>query len=436
MRMQSVRRFDVRVAGVLVGLVLVPVAVAVALPRASAADNRTRAQTEAARLLSLVQLPPGTVSSATEPASARGALGQPTLDEATPNLVDASRWWTTTASPHAVLAYVAAHLPFGAKRSTHGHTEGGPPGTVQTASETFALSPVLGVLRERVLGVTTATLPGGVTGIRTDGETVWLTPRPAWEQIPSGVRRVTFSARGANAHGRLGRVSMPSTLTGSRAMRLVAFINAAEIVQPGVTSCPLGLSESVSLRFIGAGGRTLARATESPTGCASVKLTIGGRRGPLLSDYPTVTDELIRLGAIPVCAARALSPSVSPPGRDGAVKARAISFSFENRSDAMCRLAGFPSLVLLDAAGHRLPITLTHPGAAIVRHEGIAATAALDPGQSASFGATYMRCRGARAATQVQVRIPGVPRQFTIAVGTPEEPFAPCHGAVGVGSLS
>jgi hypothetical protein len=202
-----------------------------------------------------------------------------------------------------------------------------------------------------------------------------------------------------------------------------------------VRSCPAAFEESVFLRFATDGGRPLARATESPTGCASVSLTIGARTGPPLSDYPGVTDELIRLGAVPVCAGRALSPSVSGPGRNGPVNARVITFNFQNRSAVMCRLAGFPRLAVFDAAGRRVRITLADLGAASVRHEGLAAVSVLDPSQSAGFAATYTRCRGARVAVQAQVQLPGVVRRFRFALGTPHHPFAPCHGAVGVSNL-
>jgi Protein of unknown function (DUF4232) len=291
------------------------------------------------------------------------------------------------------------------------------------------------VLAERVLGVTTATLAHGVTGIRRDGEAVWLTPRPAWEQIPDGVARVVFTARGADTDGRLGPTSTPRTLRGARAQRLVSLLNAAEVVQPGLRSCPLGFDESVFLRFTAATGQTLARATERPTGCSSVTLTIGDRTGPALNDYPSVTDELLRLGAVPVCAARTLSPSVSPPGRNGPANARIITFSFHNRSTVICRLAGFPRLTVSDATGRRVPLSLTRLGAASVHHEGLAATSILDPGQSAGFGATYTRCRGARAAVHAEVELPGVARRFRFTVGTSRQPFAPCRGAVGIGNI-
>src|SRR5689334_12521609 len=78
---------------------------------ASAAANRAPASAEAALLLALVKLPAGVVRSTTEPAHDQHRLSGPTDDQATPNLVDAYAWWTTTASPQAVRAYVAAHLP-------------------------------------------------------------------------------------------------------------------------------------------------------------------------------------------------------------------------------------------------------------------------------------------------------------------------------------
>jgi hypothetical protein len=429
----------------LVGVVLTVGAVAAGVSLASgpvpaaraagtASANRASATAEAGRLLGLIALPPGAVRAGTEPTGDQGTLREPTYNEATPNLVDAHAWWTTTASPQAVLAYVSAHLPHGAKSSGDGSSSG-PPGTVPTESETFALSPVGSVLSERVLGVTTAPLSDGVTAVRTDGEAVWLTPRPAWEQIPSGVERVVFTARGADGQGRLGPSSTPRTLRGARARRLVSILNAAEIVQPGFRSCPADFAESVSLRFVSGGGRMLARATENPTGCAFVALTIGDRRGPPLSDSPSVTDELVSVGAVPVCAARALSPSVSPPGRNGPVNARVLSFTFQNRSAVMCRLAGFPRLTVFDATGRRVPLTVTHLGAAIVRHQGLAATSVLDPGQSAGFGASYTRCRTAPVAVRAEVELPGVARRFRLAIGTSRQAFAPCRGAVGVGNI-
>jgi hypothetical protein len=249
------------------------------------------------------------------------------------------------------------------------------------------------------------------------------------------VRSVVLTASGVGNDGRLGPLSTPRTLTGVAAGRLVAFINRAEVVQPGVISCPFGLAESVELQFMGADGATVARAVENPSGCASVMLTVGRRTGPALSDYPSLTDELVRVGAVPVCAAGELSASASPPERNGLLTERVISFGFENRSDVMCRLSGFPRLVLFTSAGRRLPITLTDQDASSVRREGLEATSVLDPDQSAGFSASYTECSGARVAVRAQVTLPGVAGRFRLTVGTRRKPVAPCSGAVGVGNL-
>ena len=102
----------------------------------------------------------------------------------------------------------------------------------------------------------------------------------------------------------------------------------------------------------------------------------------------------------------------------------------------MCRLSGFPRLELIDSAGRRIPIVVNHDGAGVLRHEGIAANSVLDPEQSAGFGVTYTRCRGARVAVQAAVTLPGVARRFMLPIGSPTKPVAPCHSTVGVGTVT
>ena len=225
------------------GLVLAAVTVAVGIlacawvQTSGAADangNRAVARTEASRLLSLIELPAGTTSSQSEPAGDQSALAQPGWNSATPNLVDAWGWWTTALKPEDVLAYVEKHLPAGAK------LEGSENGSSGVAGEAFSFGSIPGVLSDRVISITVVPLAGKGTGVRTDGEAIWLTPRPAWEQIPSTVRSITFTAQGSTPAGRSGRVSTPRTLTGSPVQRLVAFINGLDIVQPGVRACPAG----------------------------------------------------------------------------------------------------------------------------------------------------------------------------------------------------
>ncbi len=84
----GVRFRDARLGVVLAGLVVVPAALAAGASGGSAAANQAAAYAAAARLLPLVQLPAGATSSSTNPVAGQ-PLNQPTLDEATPNLVDA-----------------------------------------------------------------------------------------------------------------------------------------------------------------------------------------------------------------------------------------------------------------------------------------------------------------------------------------------------------
>ena len=237
-------------------------------------------------------------------------LALPGWDNATPNLVDAWGWWTTSLKGAEVLTYVARHLPPGAR------LEGSENGSTGMAGETFSFGSIPGVLSDRVVSITVVPLAGGGTGIRTDGEAIWLTPRPAWERIPSTVQSVTFSARGTTASGHLGRTSTSRTVTGDAARWIVSLINGLEVVQPGARSCPIGREESVRLTFRAGDGSVLASAVEHPSGCASVSLTVGGRVGPHLSDYPTITSELIRTGAIPPCTGRQLRVVANALARD------------------------------------------------------------------------------------------------------------------------
>jgi hypothetical protein len=279
-----------------VGGLLAVGAVALALPIAaggrSAADNRSRAEAEAPRLLGLIRLPPNASRSATEPSGDNGVLATPTYNEATPNLIDAHAWWTVPGQAAGVLAYVAAHIPRGARRFMSGSGNAAP----GYAVDSWTLSPIAGVVSERVIAVTVVQLNRNTTGVRADGEAIWIVPRPAWEAIPAGVRKALI--RAASEHVPAGRRLLDNgsyTLTGADARRLASVINRLALVQPGVFHCPAGFSAHVYLRFLSATGHTLARAVESPTGCASVTLTLGGRRGPPLLDYPSVTSELQRL---------------------------------------------------------------------------------------------------------------------------------------------
>lgn len=396
---------------------------------AAAARNRGEAQAQAARLLSMIRLPPGAVQSPSDPPGDTRVLADVTLGEATPNLVDAHAWWTTRQSPASVLAYVSAHLPVGARAAG---TESGnaAPGF---QGETFTLPPVPGVLSERMIAVAVVQSSSAMTAVRTDGETIWLSPRPTWERIPGSVTSARFTASGESANGRSGPASAPVMVTGQAAHQLVTFINSLGIVQPGGRMCPLALFDQVDLRFYDHAGSEVAHAVEDPSGCPFVRLTVGSRTGPNLNDDPSVTEELEQLNVIKPCAGSDLVASTTPPipWRGGSEQ---TAFSFTNRSDAVCRISGYPTPMLIDAHGQTIRTTPVHQSDEFPPPTALQMNVPLDPGQSAEFWIYFTRC-SAPQATSARIKLVGIARTFVLAVGSTKHPIAPCTGRLRIGAL-
>jgi hypothetical protein len=214
---------------------------------------------------------------------------------------------------------------------------------------------------------------------------------------------------------------------------LVSLINGLGIVQPGAISCPVELFDQVDLRFYDAAGAEVAHAVERPTGCAFVRLTIGSRAGPDLSDEPSVTQELERLDVIGACSgpelvAAAMPPASGPPASDQ------LAFRFTSRSGSVCRVAGYPRTLLVDAHGRIMGTTLRDRSDQFPAPTALQMDVPLDPGQSAMFWASFTSCRGPRAAA-ARIQLPGVARSFTVAVGSARHAFAPCGDRLEVGAL-
>lgn len=243
---------------------------------ASAAVNLARARSEANRLLGLLHVPPGSVELGTEPRVGKhGVLGSPSYEEATPNLVDAHHWWRVQSSAAQVLSYVTAHLPRDAKPYV---SEWGGPSPVYHM-KSFALAPIPGVLSERVLAVSVVQLNRNTTAVRTDGETVWIVPRAASEKVPTGVHEIDIrSAYPGHAPIVAVRVTTPPQVN-----RIVNWINALPVAQPGTLSCPVLGGPNVTFAFRAAAGRIVSRASgmdfEGTSGeCNAIDLSIRGRQ--------------------------------------------------------------------------------------------------------------------------------------------------------------
>jgi hypothetical protein len=395
------------------------------------AANRAAARAAATRLLGELRLPAGARRSPDPPSGSDGRLSQPGDDEATPNLVDAHTWWTTRQSPAAVLRYVAHHLPSGVAGSGASGASNG------LQERNWQLAPVTDVA-QRILSVSVVRTGKGETAVRLDGEAVRRTPRPAWERIPGGVTSASFTGRGPTPSSHGGGLSRATMLPAATARALAAAINGFEVFPAGVYACPAGFGESITIQFFGSLHRRLATATESPTGCATVRLTIAGRTGPSLTDgLPgrfTVNEDLVRLRAIGSCTQSSLTP-----GRETDLLPATnhlLVFSFRNRSRQLCSLRGFAHLALTDAAGQRIGGPDRDIGVGQVRREGVGAAAVLYPGTAAQFTAHYRSCPSRPPATGARVRLPGIAAPFSPRFSLTGAAPTPCPTALILTPLS
>jgi hypothetical protein len=256
----------------------------------TAAGNKNAAEGAAASLLASLNLPTSAIRQAGEPAGDDGALGQPASRPATPNLVDDEAWWIVPETTQQVLAYVDDHPPAGGTPDLSGQSS--TTGQPTVTSTGFGWPAVGGELGLRSLVVAIVQLQDGSTGVRADGEAVWITPRPRSERIPAGARRVVVSTTEGEK-----TVEGPTTITAHpEVAKAVSVLNALPAWQPGLYSCPADFGWRIRLAFYrsaatsSAGPRAVAIV--DPNGCGVVQLALAGRRQPALSDGYTAAKRL------------------------------------------------------------------------------------------------------------------------------------------------
>jgi hypothetical protein len=257
----------------------------------SAAANQQAAETSAASLLASLNLPPGATRQASEPAGDDGTLGQPASGPPmTPNVVDDAAWWVVPGTVQQVVQYLEHHPPAGGQPSLSG--QGSSSGKPTVTAVGFGWPAVPGQLSLRTLVVAVVQLQNGSTGVRADGEAVWITPRPASERLPGGAQRVVLST---SRFGKL--VQGPFTVTSRREVRkIVSLLNALPAFQPGAFSCPADFGWRIRLAFYGSmkdsNATPIAVAVVEPNGCGAVRLRLRGRAQPALAGGYALTKRL------------------------------------------------------------------------------------------------------------------------------------------------
>ena len=124
--------------------------------------------------------------------------------------------------------------------------------------------------------------------VRVDAQAVSLLTRPAWAQVPAGVRVLKIKVR------RLGApVGGPVTVAApARVRRIVREVNRLPVWQMAnvPVACPADVGPLVQVAFFRRRGDAVpaAVATADGSGCGTVALEVHGRTAPSLTGGPAV----------------------------------------------------------------------------------------------------------------------------------------------------
>jgi hypothetical protein len=243
----------------------------------SADQNLQQAGRDAASAFAMLQLPADARRSEAEPDGDSGVLAQPAFQVGTPNFVDRAEWWIVPGDMESVIEFVRAHPPFGLdKPAVSGGSGVGSTGP-KYASLGYLQPRIWNILGWRMLAVTATPLADGLTGVRVDGEAVWLVPRPESERVPSEARFATVGVHGKRAV----RLAAHATVS-----KLAQLVDDLELTQPGLRLCPRASPSHHSIRLAfrtKPDGPPLAVAiADYSGGCAVLHLSIAGQPQPTL----------------------------------------------------------------------------------------------------------------------------------------------------------
>ena len=251
-------------------------------PNPRTAGNELLARRDAARLVRLAVLPPGSRLMTWTP-KAFAATGQPPSTTSPHN----DRIWKVRMSLDAVLAFERAHRPDGSKMTNSGKSYSrahGPSSPLMVEGHvTFSFPAIRHRVWTRELGVGIVPLANGWTAIRIGAWDDWVLAHDPDEVVPSGVRTIEIRKGSLLAH----RVTTPHTIA-----TIIRWFDALPVAPPAGPCGPLGALPGHHLRFeritfLGGSGQVLARAKDWPYGipsgaCNPIAFSAGGHSFPPL----------------------------------------------------------------------------------------------------------------------------------------------------------
>jgi hypothetical protein len=252
--------------------------------REPATGSRSLALALAGRLLSGLVLPPGTrpVRIRVLPVLLRQPQGPGGGHEARVH-----RFFQVSAPITAVQGFLMAHHPARSRRSGYGQEmdQGSGkasgttvrPGDITMASITYAPRSLPAGIDSAELDIAVVGAPGGGSLVRADADAIWYPPRSAAEQIdPARYRAAVVSIGLMNPRPRTVTRTFPSARVIAGLARLVNALPGAPY-QPA--NCP-AIVASYRITFIPAA--TAPRIVVTPSGCATVGVTVAGAAQPPL----------------------------------------------------------------------------------------------------------------------------------------------------------
>jgi len=227
------------------------------------------------------------------PHSPSTSLAKPAQTIGFPKRVMTTRWWTAPGTVPAALQYLRTHPP--AHLRLTGQETFTSPGVV--VRSLLLDGPDTTAYRQLTL-VMAVTRHGRGVAVRADAEAVWLPRRTYAEHIDAA----TLTSVDVTITRPEAAPTVHRTVTGHRARALATIVNQLPVLTPGTYHCPADLGYVDSFTFHEHGPAVVVRA--DPAGCATVQVTVSGRRQPALEGGSTLDKAAVKALGLPPRYAR------------------------------------------------------------------------------------------------------------------------------------
>lgn len=270
---------------------------AAASPASSTGAGHAEVATQDAEaLFGALPTPPGADRLSSAPTAAP-VLGGPTAPEspADPDLVQRTAWWSTSQSPTALMAWVAAHPPAGTTPDGSARAILGGQTSLWTRDFTAPAQP--GVISERLVEASVSALPGGGAAMREDVIVTYLPAKPAGETLPVATTVTVAPVLPAGQDAASSSPgSAPITVTSPMAIaEITSLVNGLPVVSAARVNCPMDTGAGLRLTFRSASGAQLATAAIGASGCRTVSVVVGGDKQPDLSGGDGLSGQIMAI---------------------------------------------------------------------------------------------------------------------------------------------